>query len=1719
MKPTLALRSFLLGSTVFSALFAAPFAQAITYYWDTDDAGIPGFGDVAGTWGTDAFWGTDPAGSGATANTTITNADGVNFGTSTLALGSTASTIGIESGGVTANSITFGSAQATPVTLSSGGGSITLDGTTPTITVDNASNTIAAVLAGTVGFTKAGTGTLNLTNTANSISGGITIASGAINATAAGSLGTNAIANNATLNLTGGGNTAYTFGAVSGAGTTNISLGTGTDSITFTNATWSGLTAGSIINVGVGQAASSGKAQFNSALPSTATVNVTANSTLFSSAAVTHNAPITLNGGTTGEALGQLRLDTGAIWAGQVTLAANTTVGTFSGTGTIQGDIVQSGGARNLQKLGNGTMVLSGINSYTGNTTVSGGTLNITNAANTTTGVFTIGAGSILNLASFSNYGVASAMGSRPLSSETSGSNSATSGIGLHINGGTLQYTGSTAQSTNRMIRIKNGTTGGTIDASGSDSGTLSFTGTTNVNLFDTGGTRTLTLTGTNTGANTFNLTLADQGNTYSNGVAAGATSLTKSGSGNWDLTGGNIHTGVTTISGGTLTVNSLANAGTQTTITTTAGSANATVANAAGLAIGMTVSASSVQSGNSGIPTPVTITGISGNTLTLSSGTGITAGTNQNAVIGVANPLGLAPVAASNLVINGGALRYTGNDVSINRGFTTGTSGGTVTVSTSGQTLTTSGAVTTGNGTAGGGLTVNGAGTLSLSGTVALNNTGNSLRILGGKLTTSGTVTNTNGNIVWQGNSLLTVAGGTFTATKTTAMGNSGAAGSTLTMAGGTFIQNGGSGAAFLLGQVAGGNSTINLNSGTFQTAVGFTNMLATGNALNFNGGTFKLGASITNLFSTPANVATTVNSGGAVIDLNSFSTTIGSTLLAGTGDGSLTLNSTGAGGGTLTLTANNTYTGGTFVNAGTLFLRTDLGGRVGSGTVTVAGTGGANFEIWAPTAVTLTNNIVLNGATGVIGRPALNHDGGAGKVTLSGTVTLNATSDIGIGGLSSNDMEITGVVSGVGGMIVDEKGSHATTTRSLILSGANTYTGPTRLKFGTLKAGVASVANVSGAFGNNSAVTLDNAANTVMDITGFNTQIGSLTGGGTTGGNVTLGAATLTVGGDNTSPAAYGGVISGTGGLTKIGSGTQILSGVNTYTGTTSISAGTIRNGSATTFTNKGALSMSSTGIFDLGGFNANFTSLSASVAGNNITNTGSTDATLALSNQANTVIAARIVDGTTNKTAVSLVNNNSSSNLLLTNTTNTFSGGLTLAYNASTGPTGTRLRITSPISGTPFGTGAITIGQAGTDKAQILLDTVSNNTLANDIIVNTALGTDVAGALRVDTGGHTLSGKITANLANAKFLMNGAASSMALTGQVTGSNGLEHNTGVGTLTLNNTGTANNYAGNTTVGTAAINSKLGLGSSNQIPNGSGAGNVVLNGTLNLNGNSDQINGLSGGTTGIVDGVSGMPVLTVGDNDATGAANTFAGVIRNTAGSLSLTKIGTGTLTLSGANTYSGATAVNAGTLNITSTGSTAASSAVTVSNSGTALVVDGTVNGTLLANVSTTLSGTGTVNGAATINGTHNPGNSPGIQTFTNGLTYGNTATLNAEFVGNTLGLRGTDFDGVDVTGGNLTIDSLATLALYTSSIDYTDSLWDSARAFTVIDYSGVGTSTGLFTLDTTNAGSFAAEGSWGLANSSNDIILSWTPVPEPSVAALMGVLGGFLLLRRRR
>src|SRR5439155_2512281 len=117
-----------------------------------------------------------------------------------------------------------------------------------------------------------------------------------------------------------------------------------------------------------------------------------------------------------------------------------------------------------------------------------------------------------------------------------------------------------------------------------------------------------------------------------------------------------------------------------------------------------------------------------------------------------------------------------------------------------------------------------------------------------------------------------------------------------------------------------------------------------------------------------------------------------------------------------------------------------------------------------------------------------------------------------------------------------------------------SNNYAGSTTINLGTVQLGAAN------AIPSTSAVSLANVAGVTLNLITFSDTIGSLAGGGTTGGNVILGSGTLTAGSDNTS-TTFAGTISGTGGLTKAGAGTLTLtSAASSYSGQTIINAGTL-------------------------------------------------------------------------------------------------------------------------------------------------------------------------------------------------------------------------------------------------------------------------------------------------------------------------------------------------------------------------------------------------------------------------------------------------------------------------------------------------------------------------------------------------------------------------------
>jgi len=134
------------------------------------------------------------------------------------------------------------------------------------------------------------------------------------------------------------------------------------------------------------------------------------------------------------------------------------------------------------------------------------------------------------------------------------GAASATDPNSLVLDGGVIDYSGSSATSTNRRFTLTvNG--GGVSSSAVSPSSTVAWTSGTAFQFDGSGNVavalvanHTLTFTGSNTGNNTFALPITDKFNSPAN-----VTSVVKTGLGTWTLTGANTYTGNTTITQGEL--------------------------------------------------------------------------------------------------------------------------------------------------------------------------------------------------------------------------------------------------------------------------------------------------------------------------------------------------------------------------------------------------------------------------------------------------------------------------------------------------------------------------------------------------------------------------------------------------------------------------------------------------------------------------------------------------------------------------------------------------------------------------------------------------------------------------------------------------------------------------------------------------------------------------------------------------------------------------------------------------------------------------------------------------------------------------------------------------------------------------------------------------------------------------------------------------------------
>ncbi|MCQ9145104.1 MULTISPECIES: autotransporter-associated beta strand repeat-containing protein [Brucella/Ochrobactrum group] len=635
-------------------------------------------------------------------------------------------------------------------------------------------------------------------------------------------------------------------------------------------------------------------------------------------------------------------------------------------------------------------------------------------------------------------------------------------------------------------------------------------------------------------------------------------------------------------------------------------------------------------------------------------------------------------------------------------------------------------------------------------------------------------------------------------------------------------------SGTSVLLGPntLTFGNATNQIFAGTISGTGGIVKQgsgtqILTG-ANDFSGGTnFAAGGIVVGNNSALGSGGITVN-GNAQLD-NSASVSLanridvaGGATLSVNGSNGLTLGGVISGGGgltkngaaTLTLSGSNTYTGGTTINAGTLAVGA-YGSLASTGAMNLAGAGAALDISGAVSSQSIGGLTGAAGTSIAMGANSLTF-GGAANTTFGGT----------IGG--------TGAIA---------KSGSGTQT----LTGTNTYTGGTTINAGTLALGAGGALAAAGS------VNLG-ASGAGFDISGAggNQTIGALSG--VAGTSVTLGPNTLSFG--DATNQTFAGTINGTGGIVKQGIGRQTLTGTNTYTGGTTINAGTLALGAG------GALAA------------AGSVNLGASGAGFDISGAGSNQTIGALSGGAETSVTlgpnTLIFGDATNQTFAGTINGTggivkqSIGTQTLTGT-NTYTGGTTI--NAGTLALG---------AGGALATGGfVNLGAAGADF---------------DI---SAAGSQTIGALSGVAGTRVTLGPGTLSF--------GDATSRTFAGAISGAgsivkqgsgrqvfNGISIHAGLtsvmaGSLIIGDTrGTSASIAGNVTVGAGAtigghgrIGGDLTLASGSHLSPGASIGTLTVDGNLTV-GQGSQLDfefgapGINFATFGQSDSVSVRGDLTV---------------------------------------------------------------------------------------------------------------------------------------------------------------------------------------------------------------------------------------------------------------
>lgn len=793
--------------------------------------------------------------------------------------------------------------------------------------------------------------------------------------------------------------------------------------------------------------------------------------------------------------------------------------------------------------------------------------------------------------------------------------------------------------------------------------------------------------------------------------------------------------------------------------------------------------------------------------------------------------------------------------------------------------------------------------------------------------------------------------------------------AGSALTIQAGATVTS----AVTLIGFTAAGSLTVTGTGSTFiggtnfastQIAAGGTFTVSDGAHASTEGGILAFGPAYLNV-SGPGSMLTTGDSifyGDGVVTISNGGTMAHSTNMAFGSENGMIFNVSGT---NSAMVAADQYSslrvgsegrgvlnisGGATVTSGAASLGASNVSDVG--VVTVSGTGSrwnvgqglAIGDVGTGTMTISDGGSVVSSGQQVIGRTK---NGAAGTVVISGTGSSWDT--------QGNTLMIASASNTLGNLIVTDGGSLNVGGNGVYLAQARTATANVLQTGGTINAGIVSFGVGTSLYqleggtlrvGGNGGIAASASGTSTFEFAGGTIQVSG--GALTTSVKLTLRTDTTSVIDTQASSATLSGVLSGGGGLNKIGAGTLTLSGSNVHLGGVTLSSGTLSLGN-----------------------NAALGAGSLVIAGNSTVQAVTAARTLANNLTLGTGVTGTI-GGSTNLTLGGTISGGGAlakigtSTLTLTGS-NTYSGGTTLTAgtvnfsqiaNFGTGTLSMRGGTLQWATGnTADVSSLITLGTGG------VFDTNGNNvTFASSIsgagsLAKAGTGTLVLSASNAYSGNTTVSGGTlliahrhalantgTLSLSGGQFSGSGEIAPLAANILLTASSTIG-----GTADLIFTGsTVNTQAGNPTLaitntGSTTFRGNLSLSSNNTarvvtfnttggatlisgtIANGgNGAGGIIKTGagllTLSANNTYTGTTTVSGGRLQIgIGGATGSISSRLVNNGEVAFNRSDAVIYSGTiSGSGSLTQAGTGRLTLTGSNSYSGGTTVSSGTLSV---------------------------------------------------------------------------------------------------------------------------------------------------------------------------------------------------------